>query len=179
MSIAHSETETWRVHLATYRSLDLELFDEVFLSRWGNREWNPGDADRRAADFLHIHITSRISTQPLPNLEGIETAVLDSIFELFGTARAAAEKNFGASHFDTLIWHVFNTFVRPFAAKWHRRIQEGTLAALDVKDEFRAEFAAPQRVLVRLDELLLDLRDGNRPPPAVTYPSGANARAVW
>ena len=79
--------------------------------------------------------------------------MLHSIYEIIARAREAAEKNFGAAHFDTLIWHVINAFVRPFAAKWHRRGQEGPLATFN--DEFRAEFSALQPVLLQFDELLM------------------------
>ena len=158
-------TNNWRQHLVAYQLSDVALFDAAFLDRWGDRSWNPEEADKRAAAELHTQISSRITTQPLGYLEGVELAALESVFQLFGKARDAADKNFGADHFDLLTWHVLNTFVRPFTARWHPQAKSGALSALDTTDEFRAELAALQGVLTVFDELLLDIRDGQRPPP--------------
>jgi hypothetical protein len=32
------------------------LFDAAFLDRWGDRSWNPEEADKRAAAELHTQI---------------------------------------------------------------------------------------------------------------------------
>jgi hypothetical protein len=135
-------TDSWRHHLAAYQFSHTALFDAAFLDRWGDRRWNPEEADKRAAAELHTQISSRITTQPLGYLEGVEVAALESVFQLFGKARDAADKNFGARHFELLTWHILNTFVRPFTARWHPQAKSGALSALDTTDEFRAELAA-------------------------------------
>src|SRR5262249_11463994 len=71
-----------------------------------------------------------------------------------------------------LAWHVLNTRVRPFTAKWHRRRE--TLAALDATDIFRAELARLQEKLSGFDDLLVAIRDGEPPPEAAG--SGGNQR---
>src|SRR5262249_55604516 len=58
-----------------------------------------------------------------------------------------------------IVWHVMNTHVRPFTAKWHRQSEHGALAALDGTDIFRHELAALQRYLVRFDAVLVAIRD--------------------
>jgi hypothetical protein len=156
--------------LATYQSTGPALFDENFLNKHGNGAWKPGDADKRAADLLHIQITSRAASQPLLDLEGYENVVLTSLYQLFGSARDAGEKHFGATHFNPLVWHVINSSIRPFTLKWHR-LSEGGALATSHKEEFRAEFTALQRVLTQLDDLLLDIRDGRASVPAKSAPS--------
>lgn len=136
------------------------------MARLGAEMWAPGEADRKAASELHTQLTSRVSTQPIGYSDGDEVTALESIFRLFEHARTAADRNFGASHFDALVWHVLNGHVRPFTAHWHRQSKLGRLAALDATDEFRAKLANLQEVLIKFDQLLLELRDGQQPPSA-------------
>lgn len=72
--VQSSAPETWQTHLANYQRPDLELFSGEFLTKWGAKKWSPGEADKRAAHHLHVQLTSRVATQPLPNLEGVEPA---------------------------------------------------------------------------------------------------------
>ncbi len=176
MAARSSVTENWRKHLVAYDVSGVPLFDTAFLDRWGSRIWKPEEADKRSAAELHTEISSRIATQPLGYLEGVEVAALESIVQLFGKARDAADKNFGANHFDLLAWYILNTFVRPFTAKWHPQSKSGALSALDTTDEFRAELAALQKILTVFDELLLDVRDGHRPPPV--HPSASSETPI-
>jgi hypothetical protein len=160
--------DKWRDYLDPYR----DLFDPDFFTRWGSRDWEPGEADKRAASLLHTQISSRITTRPLAYSEGVETAALDSVFRLFDKTRRACDKNFGTTHFDVLAWDVLNTHVRPFTAKWHGPSTKGALSALDTTDEFRADLKALQPKLMLFDALLLDMRDGCRPPRATTSIEG-------
>lgn len=158
--------ECWADRLKAYEGTGVVLFDSDFLSRWGARIWAPQDPDNRCAAELHTELVSRIAIQPLGYLDGDEVAALESVYRLFGKTRDAADKNFGANHFDILAWHVLNTFVRPFTAKWHPKSISGALSALDTTDDFRAELSELQKILRIFDELLLDIRDGERPPVA-------------
>ncbi len=54
-----------RTQLHPYNRRGVPLFDAAFLQRWGNRKWEPNDADRAAAASLHIEVASRITTQHL------------------------------------------------------------------------------------------------------------------
>src|SRR5262249_54730846 len=145
---------TWRDHLSPYASAaGKPLFDNAFMARWGDVPWSPQEADRRAAGALHTQIASRITTQPLGYLEGDEATALDSVYKLFERTRQIADEVPGGKLFDAIVWHVLNTHVRPFTAKWHPRKLRGALSALDTTDEFRTELAELQPLLSCFDEL--------------------------
>ncbi|MFM0111710.1 patatin-like phospholipase family protein [Paraburkholderia nemoris] len=156
---------TWKQHLEGYRTVGAALFKDGFLQRFGKNEWVPNDADSRAAAELHTQLATRVTTQPLRYGDGVESTALESLYRLFGSAREIQDRHFGATHFETLAWHVLNAHVRPFTAKWHRRNLSGALSALDDTDEFRSDLEELQPLLILFDELLLEIRDGQRPLP--------------
>src|ERR1700722_17636703 len=161
----------WLEFLTPYQTAGAELFSDSFLRRWGSKSWRPSDDDRKAAALLHTQIVSRITTQTLGYLEGVEQTALESIYSLFEQTRTIGSLLPGGTHFDALAWEVLNTLVRPFTAKWHSASKRGALEALDSSDEFRAQLTQLQPVLRRFDELLLHLRDGAPPPPFLVAPS--------
>jgi MFS family permease len=136
------------------------LFGEDFVQKFGSQIWMPTAEDANAAAELHIQLVSRIATQALIYRAGVETAALNSVFQLFGLAREIATKYPLAKTFDCIIWHVVNSQVRPFTAKWHRKGSDGALDALDETDSFRSELTRLQKKLVLLDSLLIFMRDG-------------------
>lgn len=146
----------WNHELARFSS----IIETDFLIHWNSRPRNPTTDDAKAAAELHVQLVSRVATQSLLYRAGVEAAALKSIYELFGHARTIASKYPLAGDFDDLVWHVLNTHVRPFTAKWHRKNQEGALDALDETDQFRSELTRLQLKLVAFDSLLLLLRDG-------------------
>jgi hypothetical protein len=158
---------TWGDFLKDYQSDRVTLFSETFLRRWAHEPWEPNVDDRKAAGKLHTQLTSRISTQRLGYLEGVETTALESLYALFQSTRDIADEFPACRHFEALSWDVLNVQVRPFTAKWHQESERGLLAALDATDGFRAELNDLQPVLRRFDDLLIHLRDGHPPPPAV------------
>jgi Patatin-like phospholipase len=164
----------WRKFLARYSQGHDALFDNAFLERWGKEKWNPNAEDENAAAKLHVQMVSRITTQQLGYLEGVEKTALKSVYDLFEHTRTICTVQCGARHFSILAWHVLNTHVRPFTAKWHPVSERGMLSALDTTDEFRAELEALQGLLRHFAILLAHLRDG-KPPPATTT-SGETAR---
>ena len=157
----------WRKFLARYSQGDDALFDNPFLERWGQEKWDPNAEDRNAAAMLHVQMISRITTQPLGYLEGVEKTALRSVYNLFDHTRTICTAHCEARHFSILAWYVLNTHVRPFTAKWHPVSERGMLSALDTTDEFRAELEALQRLLRRFEVLLAHLRDGKPAPVAV------------
>lgn len=168
---------TWSQHLAGYTTVTATnlngeaLFGAEFLCRWGNEAWPPYNPvanadDITAAARLHVQLISRITTQRLPYVDGVEAAALKSVYELFGEARSIFKALSKCRLTETLSWHVLNTHVRPFTAKWHRQYERGALAALDATDIFRNELFALQRILTRFDDLLVEIRDGTAPPVA-------------
>jgi hypothetical protein len=148
-----------------------------FLTQHGAQPWRPNDADRAAAASLHIELTSRIATRQLGYSEGVEGATLASLHALFERARAICERNLAATAFETIVWHVLNTHLRPFVAHWHRRHEVGELRALDQTDEFRSQLTGVQAKLRHLDRVMLVIRDGEgaAPTPADTPPSPLDA----
>src|SRR5262245_38411528 len=157
----------WRQFLTPYSQGDDALFDTAFVERRDDQDWKLVDDDKVAAAKLHVQIVSRITTQPLGYLEGDEKTALTSVFRLFDETRQICYQHPKGKHFAVLAWHVLNTGVRPFTAKWHPVSERGMLSALDTTDEFRAELEALQRLLRRFGVLLAHLRDDNPPPVAV------------
>ena len=158
--------ERWK-ELIDYKVHGIPLLSEAFFARWGERAWKPTDEDREAAAVLEMEISSRITSHGLGYSAGVEETALSSVYSLFGRTREICTKHPFAVHFSTIAWDVLNRHVRPFTAKWHRAAQTGALAALDATDEFRSELASLQPLLRCLDDLLLAIRDSERPPDRV------------
>jgi hypothetical protein len=172
-----SATPAWREKLSSPRVNDQPLFDAAFVAAWGDEPWQPADADRQAAAELHVQLISRITTQPLAYSEGDEAAALKSLRQLFDKTRDIMSRHLGCRHVDTIGWQVINTWVRPFTAKWHRLGERGDLDALDASDVFRAELVVVQQAFSRLDDLLVEIRDG-RPPPAMQVAGRERERRI-
>src|ERR1700688_3341165 len=73
----------WGDFLHEYQEGVAALFSDEFMRRWEREPWQPNDDDRKAAAKLHIQITSRITTQRLGYLDGVEKTALDSVYALF------------------------------------------------------------------------------------------------
>jgi len=165
---------TWREQLNSCLGGDQKLLNEGFMDRSGDDIWSPNGNDGKAAGMLHTQIISRVISQPLNYLDGIETTALASIYSLFEKTREICDAHHCAIHFKTIAWDVLNTHVRPFTAKWHAVAASGNLNALDTTDDFRAELINLQKRLSDFEFLLLFLSDGKQrlKPP---YP-GINQR---
>jgi hypothetical protein len=168
---------TWSDVLKPYQVPEPRLFDAPFMTKWGTMNWQPSDDDKVAAAKLHIQLVSRITTQRLGYLEGDEKTALTSVYALFDKAREIGAAHPNCRHFDALSWHVLNTHVRPFTAKWHGQSERGALAALDATDEFRADLNTLQPVLQRFDHLLTYIRDGAAAPRLLVNSPATNRRA--
>jgi hypothetical protein len=155
----------WRDKLPSFQSQNGRLFDDAFVKTWGDELWEPNESDRKAATELHVQLVSRITTQRLAYTAGVEAAALESLHTFFEQARDITAAHLGCRIVDTLAWHVINTYLRPFTAKWHPQSERGALAALDAPDVFRAELVHVQRALSCFDDLLIEVRD-ERPAPA-------------
>ncbi|WP_232458100.1 patatin-like phospholipase family protein [Burkholderia ubonensis] len=160
------DVTTWKQRLQVYNTSGTALFNDGFLERWGQNDWSPVEADRRAAAELHTQIATRVATQPLRYGDGVESSALDSLYRLFDITREIQDRHFGATHFEMLAWQVLNAHIRPFTSKWHRRSVSGALSALDDTDAFRSDLEELRPLVLLFDELLLDIRDGQRPLPA-------------
>jgi hypothetical protein len=170
----------WHEYLQPYLQAEGNLFDDAFVARWGEETWNPTDKDAVAAAKLYGQLVSRIATQRLGYLEGVEEAALESIHVLFPQCRRIVDENSPCRHFEAIAWQVLNTHVRPFTAKWHRESRRGTLASLDATDEFRSELFELQSLLQRFQELLVAVRDKRQPrePPRGITSKAEKSRSV-
>lgn len=140
--------------------------DETAMS---NRE--PNDADKKAAHEFLSELRTRIATQPLPYQHGIEERALESLWELFGHARAAMKENPGCQIFAAAVTHVLNVDVRALTAKWHRAKIEGRLASHDGADEFRGDLETLQARLREFSAQLQAMAYGEVVSDAVTPPA--------
>lgn len=150
---------TWEVHLEQWCHGEAAVFDKQFIERLGDRVWSISNGDRLAAHSLHVELISRIATQPLGYSTGVERIALTSIFRLFQIARDLTKQHPDCATFETIVWHILNTHVRPFTAKWHGKSETGELDALDGTDLFRAELANVRRNVLALDQVLNKIRN--------------------
>ncbi len=90
--------------------------------------WEPDEAEVEAAWEMYIELATRISTQPLREDEGVLREALESLYQLFPTAReilrrhgptVARKKGRGEHSFAELAVYVLNYGLRPLLAKWH------------------------------------------------------------
>jgi hypothetical protein len=170
---------TWREYLQPYFPPASDLFDREFVQKWSAQTWSPTDKDKIAAAKLHGQLLSRIATQRLGYLDGVEQTALESIYTLFPECRRIVDENAPCRHFEVIAWHVLNTHVRPFTAKWHFESKRRTLESLDATDEFRSELVALQPLLQRFEDLLAYVADGERPAATPTRdPSSPEKRSL-
>ena len=123
-------------------------------------EWRPSDPDKAAAWDLYVELLTRITTQPLPDEDGVEQAALDSVYALFALTRQTLKTH--GRHciaFARIAVIVLNQIVRPFTAKWHRHSEHGAFSSPDQCALFRQELNELQIQLRNYTRLLADLAD--------------------
>lgn len=108
---------------------------------------DPQSPDAAAAHQFLSELRTRISTQPLPYQHGVESRALESLWEVFGQARAAMKDHPGCEEFARETTRMLNMDLRPVTAKWHRAHAEGRLNSRDGANEFRADLEAARRRL--------------------------------
>ncbi|MFK5893326.1 MAG: hypothetical protein QM504_08915 [Pseudomonadota bacterium] len=89
--------------------------------------WSPQEKDKDAAWELYIELLTRVSTQALPPADGDEATALESIHSLFQITREVI-KNHGRDcfEFSKIAIVVLNQVIRPFTAKWHKLLLDGS-----------------------------------------------------
>jgi len=116
-----------------------------------NAEFAPNDQDADAAWELYVELLTRITTQALPAEDGDEAAALASVHKLFEITRSIlrAPGRRQATAFAKLAIVVLNQKIRPFTARWHKKLLAGELTP-DAPDctataaQFRAELLGLQ-----------------------------------
>ena len=90
----------------------------------GQLEFEPDEAQQRAAWELYVELTTRIAVQPLNPDEGILSEALTSLHEIFVVTRDILRRAGplvakGPSSFGAVAIEVLNQGIRPFLTKWH------------------------------------------------------------
>jgi hypothetical protein len=85
---------------------------------------------RQAAWKFYIETVTRVSTQPLPDDEGLIRETLTSLYGLFATTRDTLKASrpsvpvSGSQTVEHLAVTMLNHELRPFLSKWHPRLRE-------------------------------------------------------
>jgi len=119
--------------------------------------WEPRDEDKTAAWELYVELITRVATQHLDPDEGDEASAVESIADLFPLTRETIKRNGRyCINFTRIAVVVLNQKVRPFTAKWHRRILDAALTDAD-RSVLRADLRELQTDLRNYTRLLADL----------------------
>lgn len=121
-------------------------------------EWVPRDEDKSAAWELYVEMITRVATQTLEPGHGQEKAVLDSVYQLFPLTREVIKKYGRHSiNFAKIAVVILNQVVRPFTAKWHGQMEDGSALSADKAEDFRRELRNLQVNLRKYTQLLADI----------------------
>jgi hypothetical protein len=100
--------------------------------------------DQLAAHYLLSELRTRIAVQQLPYQYGMETRVLESLWEIFGLSREAMKAYPGCQKISQLTTDMLNVDLRPVTAKCHRVYKAGLLNSKDGTNDFRVKLASLQ-----------------------------------
>jgi hypothetical protein len=100
--------------------------------------------NERAAHELLSELRTRIAIQPLPYQHGLEATALESLRKIFDLARSAMKAHPGCTDFARITSNMLNVDLRPFTAKWHPSLEDGSLNSKDGANAFRIELKAVQ-----------------------------------
>ena len=121
-------------------------------------EWQPQEADKRAAWELYIELLTRVSTQTLPDTYGDEKTALNSIYSLFQITREIIKENGRECvEFTKIAIIVLNQVIRPFTAKWHTLSIKSGFEDETTRREFRVELEGLQKTLRNYTKALADM----------------------
>lgn len=141
-----------------------ELFKKFRLEqvrlgpRWANAEISMKEDDRDAAWELYIEMLTRIVTQPLSPDTGDDATALESVYSLFPITRDILRRRGRTTiNFTKVAVPLLNQIVRPFTAKWHRKLLAGELSDEKVSNTFRQELAALQANLRNYSRMLAEI----------------------
>jgi len=121
-------------------------------------EWEPQVKDAEAAWEMYVELLTRIATQPLPSIAGIESTALESVYSLFGVTRDILRK-YGrdCSGFAKIAIIILNQVVRPFTARWHRLSNENAFQDQSQCQLFREELQELQVKLRKYMGMLAEI----------------------
>lgn len=118
------------------------------------------DKDKDAAWDLYIELLTRITTQSLPDEDGIEKTALASVYKIFELTRNTL-KNHGRDcvKFSRISIIILNQVIRPFTAKWHKKSEDNAFSSKDECISFRNDLKQLQEKLINYTGLLAELAD--------------------
>ena len=149
-------------------SVKKEKFSDLFR-KWGltkiklnvhfaELEFSPTDDDQIAAWDMYVELITRITTQPLSQDEGDEATALKSIYSIFPITRDILKsKGKNAVNFTKIAIVVLNQIIRPFTAKWHKKMLNNAFQNPIECASFREELCELQIELVKYTKLLAEL----------------------
>ena len=121
-------------------------------------DWAPSDVDKDAAWDFYIELLTRITTQRLPDEDGIESTALESVYQLFPLTRQTLKYHGRkAIGFSRIAIIVLNQIVRPFTTKWHRLSQHDGLKDFENCKKFREDLCELQIQLRNYTKMLAEL----------------------
>jgi hypothetical protein len=107
---------------------------------------------------MYIELITRITTQPLALEDGDEATALESIHSIFEITREILKtKGKKAINFTRIAIVVLNQIIRPFTAKWHKKMLNNAFQISDECLTFREELDNLQLELIKYTRLLADL----------------------
>ncbi len=123
-------------------------------------DWAPQEADKNAAWDMYVELLTRITTQSLPDDDGIEKSALDSVHKLFEITRSVLKSNGrDCIGFARIAIVILNQIIRPFTAKWHKLSEQGAFDNVDNKQMFRKELMELQVELIKYTKILSEIAD--------------------
>lgn len=121
-------------------------------------QWAPGDADRAAAWDMYIELLTRVTTQSLPDANGVEKVALASVQSLFQTTREVLRRHGrGAGEFTRIAVVVLNQVIRPFTTRWHLLEHAGAFDDPAQRAAFRREIEILRMQLIHYTRALADM----------------------
>lgn len=141
-----------------------ELFEKWNLKsiklniKFADLEFAPNQADEDAAWEMYVELITRITTQNLNDIDGDVETALQSIYSLFPITREILKK-YGRNcrEFSKVAVIVLNQIIRPFTAKWHKRISTEAFKNQEEETKFRVELNELQNTLRNYSKLLADM----------------------
>ncbi len=127
-------------------------------TKFADLEFKPTNDDQTAAWDMYVELITRITTQPLAIDEGDEATALESVHSIFGITREILKtKGKNAINFTKIAIIVLNQIIRPFTAKWHKKMLNNAFQNNDECLIFREELNNLQKELINYTKLLADL----------------------
>jgi hypothetical protein len=121
-------------------------------------ELSPKDSDKDAAWDMYIELLTRITTQPLPDSDGIEKTALDSIHKMFDLTREIIkEHGRDCINFARIAIVILNQIIRPFTARWHKLSSDGAFNKIEQCKLFREELKELQEKLTNYSKMLAEI----------------------